>query len=195
MKGVRVVVFMMLIVTPLWAQDNGVNTSGNIYFRGDMAIRFGLAPIFPLYTHTFQFTDWNWLPLSTGFGLHLGFDYYLSNNLKVGATVAFAGARGATGVMVFDVPITARLDWEFHAWLFDFPVGVEAGVIFTRYRELAAINFIFKPHAGAYYNITNKWSVGLDFFYWIIPQIVWDDLSKSRVGTKVEIAVSARYRL
>jgi hypothetical protein len=95
----------------------------------------------------------------------------------------------------FLVPVTARIDWEFHALRFDFPVGIDVGLLFNRYRNMFAINMMFRPHAGAFYNITRSWSVGIDAGFWLIPQIVWDDLPKSRVGTFVELTIAGRYRI
>lgn len=170
-----------------------------IYNSGDVLVRVGIGPLFPLYVHTFNFSEFSMSTMRPGFSIGLGVDYYITNNFKVGGNIAFGSNRGITLGMSqnrsYMVPITMFLDWEFHALRFDFPVGADFGLLFNKYRELFAVNFIFRPHAGIFFNITKSWSVGIDTLFWVVPQLVWDDMTKSRVGTFVEIFIAGRYRI
>jgi hypothetical protein len=176
----------------LWAQDA---PSGQVYANGDIMIRIGVGATFPLYVHAFNFSGFTKSPMKIGIKLGGGFDYYITSNFKMGASVGFSSIANKQGNYSFLVPVTMRADWEFHGLRFDFPIGVEAGVLFNRYRTLFAVNFILKPHVGAFYNITNAWSIGLEASFWLVPQIVWDDMSKSRVGGFADVMIVGRYKI
>jgi hypothetical protein len=176
----------------VWAQSG---LEDQIYEAGTISLRVGVSPLFPLYVHAFNFSNFAKSSMKIGFTLHLGVDYYLTNNLKLGGNVSFGSLRGVNSNLSFLVPINFRVDWEFHALRFDFPVGVDIGILFNRYRNMFAFNFMIAPHAGAFYNITRSWSVGLDARFWLVPQAVWDDLPKSRVGTFIELTIAGRYRI
>lgn len=190
----KLIMMIGLMVLAFTAQAQTVGKD-QLYSAGDISIRIGIGPFIPLYVHAFDFSNFSMSGMKVGFGLGLGVDVYLSNNFKLGGSIAFATSKGVNGNLSFLVPATMRIDWEFHALKFDFPIGVDVGLLFNRYRDLFAINFLIRPHAGAFFNITRSWSVGIDAVFWVVPQIVWDDLPKSRVGTFMEIVVAGRYRI
>ncbi|NIZ18844.1 TP0733 family outer membrane beta-barrel protein [Entomospira culicis] len=191
-KLVFVLFICSLSVGNLWAQSGA---SDEVYEKGDVQIRVGVGALFPLYVHAFNFSDFTMSSMKTGFSIGLGFDYYLSNNLKIGGSASFGSITNSSKNYSFLVPVVTRISWEFHTIRFDFPVGVDVGLLFNKYRTLFAINFLVRPHAGVFFNITRSWSIGIDTTFWIVPQVVWDDLPKSRVGTFVEVMIAGRYRL
>ncbi|MGL4524461.1 MAG: TP0733 family outer membrane beta-barrel protein [Spirochaetia bacterium] len=161
--------------------------------RGDMLVIFGIGGFFPTYTHAFDLSDFRGMGLFPGVSVMLGLDIYWDSNFRMGAAVGFSTSKGVNENFVYFLPITFRAIYEFRAYSFSFPLGAEAGISVGSYRDLLAINPILKAKAGVFWHFSRQWSVGIDFSYWFVPQIVWTDFSKSRLGSVAEAVICGQY--
>ena len=161
--------------------------------RGDMLVIFGIGGFVPLYTHDFAFGDFRGMGLFPGVSVMLGLDIYWDSNFRMGASVGFSTSKGVNENFVYFLPISFRAIYELRAYSFSFPLGAEVGVSVGSYREMLAINPILKVKAGAFWHFTRQWSVGVDLSYWVVPQVVWTDFPKSRVGGMFEAIICGQY--
>lgn len=165
----------------------------HLRLRGDMLVVFGIGGFFPVYAHAFDFSDYRGLGLYPGVSVMIGLDIYWDSNFRMGASIGFSTSKGINENFAYFLPITFRMIYEPRMFSFSFPMGAEVGVSVGSYRELLAINPIIKAKVGAFWHFTRQWSVGLDASYWIVPQIVWTDFPKSRVGGMFEAIICGQY--
>lgn len=175
------------------APEGAAGREERLYIKGDMDVFIGIAPVFPLFTHAFNFSDFTKANLNVGIGFDIGLEFYWTNNLKFGLAVSLAHAQGVNGNSAFFIPITARAMYEFHFYQLSVPVGGELGMFIGSYRGMTALNPIIKPRAGAYWHFTSSWSAGLSLSWWIVPQITWKEMNKSRVSSLLEVSLSGQY--
>ncbi|GHU78558.1 hypothetical protein FACS189462_3430 [Spirochaetia bacterium] len=144
------------------------NTSGDLLFSGPGKIMVG----------------------GTG---SISYNYFLGSHLFVGGEIQgmFAGTLGKH--MLYIIPITARVGYQFVFKRFEFPLAIGLGIAPQKFNtDYNYVGFFAKPTASVYFRFNPDWSFGLNTAWWWIPQITKDS-SKSVHGNFFEASLSARY--
>ncbi len=154
--------------------------------RGDQFLKIGVMGNFPL-----NFGD----QLTIGGSAQLGYYRFLNGWLAVGGDL-MAGYNPTIGSNVFTfVPITFGAMFQPCAGRFEFPVTLSVGFAFeTCANRKYFPGFAAKAESGAFFRITDGWSVGLNADFLYLPE--WYTSTKnadSDYGIFIEAGVSARY--
>ncbi len=190
-------VVLLFLVTgnlPLSAQATELTYDHHV--AGDRSLTIQLGPMFPL---AFQTWGGKTAPTNLTIGGTLGvdLDFYLNDNLRLGAGLGGMASTGPNNFTLFLVPITLRATWEFKIYPFSFPVGLGAGFSFTNYQTSTSFDPILIPTAGAYWNVTPSWSFGLDASPWILFQSYLPGgsipASDSRIAYFADVTLGAIY--
>jgi hypothetical protein len=72
-RAIASIILVFVLVSSAWAQ---ALNSDQIYERGDIALRVGVGPLFPLYVHAFDFSNFSMSSMKIGFTLSLGADWW-----------------------------------------------------------------------------------------------------------------------
>ena len=170
------------------------------YGLGDQMMTINLGVFIPLFFAGGPdgVADTN---LSLGGTGNLQWTTHISNNVAVGGELGgmFAFSPSRT---LFMVPITARVEYFFRNYPWEFPVHLGAGMNISRIPDEATkIDPILKPGISMYYNTTGEWAFGANLVYWWVPQFYGDtefqdpDLGdEDRFGNFLELSFSALYR-
>ncbi|GHV13655.1 hypothetical protein FACS189491_08890 [Spirochaetia bacterium] len=122
----------------------------------------------------------------------LSYNYFLGSHVFVGGELQGMFASTIGKHMLFIVPITARVGYQFVFKRFEFPFALGLGIAPQKLLDFGYLGFFLKPTASAYFRFNPDWSFGLNTAWWWIPQIT-ADRSKSVYGNFFEITLSARY--
>lgn len=154
--------------------------------RGDQFLKIGIMPNFPL-----NFGE----QLSVGGAAQIGYFRFLNAWLALGGEL-MAGYNPTLGSNVFTfVPVTFGAMVQPVAGRFEFPTILSAGFAFeTCANKKYFPGLVGKAETGAFFRITEGWSVGLSGEFLFLPQWYTDtDNAESDYGMFLQAAVSARY--
>ena len=154
--------------------------------HGDQFLKIGIMGNFPL-----NFGE----QLTVGGSAQLGYYRFLNGWLALGGEL-MAGYNPTIGSNVFTfVPITFGAMVQPCAGRFEFPVTLSVGFAFeTCANKKYFPGFAAKAESGAFFRITEGWSVGLNAEFLYLPE--WYTSTKnadSDYGIFMETGVSARY--
>lgn len=154
--------------------------------KGDQFLKIGIMGNFPL-----NFGD----QLTVGGSAQLGYYRFMNSWLALGGEL-MAGYNPTIGSNVFTfVPITFGVMFQPSAGRFEFPQTLSVGFAFeTCANKKYFPGFSAKAETGAFFRITEGWSVGLNAEFLYLPE--WYTTTKnadSDYGIFMEAGVSARY--
>jgi len=158
------------------------------FSAGDRNFTITLGVVIPVL---FSGIDNNQHGLSIGGTGSLAFNYFVTQNIFVGAELSgmFASTRG--GNMLYIIPIGVRLGYQFWYGRFEFPVSLMIGAAPQRYLEKGYFGPILKPGASVFWRFNPEWSFGFNSLWWLIPE--WPKNGNDSIGNFVELTLSARY--
>ncbi len=191
---------LILPAATLTAQQGDEPQFVPTYGLGDQMMTINLGLFIPLFFAS-EAEGINPTNLSLGGTGNLQWTTHLSNNVAVGGELGgmFAVSPSRT---LFMVPITARVEYYFRNYPWEFPIHLGAGMNISRIPDEATkIDPILKPGVSLYYNTAGDWAFGANLVYWWIPQIYFDndfedpDLEdENRFGNFLDLSFSALYR-
>mgnify|MGYP002673312980 FL=1 len=154
--------------------------------KGDQFLKIGIMGNFPL-----NFGD----QLTVGGSAQLGYYRFMNSWLALGGEL-MAGYNPTIGSNVFTfVPITFGVMFQPSAGRFEFPHTLSVGFAFeTCANKKYFPGFSAKAETGAFFRITEGWSVGLNAEFLYLPE--WYTTTKnadSDYGIFMEAGISARY--
>ncbi|GHU88569.1 hypothetical protein FACS189476_05900 [Spirochaetia bacterium] len=131
--------------------------------------------------------------MTVGGTLSLSYNYFLGSHLFVGGEIQWMFASTLGKHMLYIIPITARVGYQFVFKRFEFPLTIGLGIAPQKFNtDYGYVGFFAKPTASVYFRFNPDWSFGLNTAWWWIPQITKDP-SKSVHGNFFEASLSARY--
>ncbi|GHT71771.1 hypothetical protein FACS1894110_25340 [Spirochaetia bacterium] len=174
--------------------DWGGYTPPSLYSRGDQVVILSVGVTIPTV-----FTGNSGELLFSGVGQitvggtgSISYNYFLTPGLFVGGEIQgmFSGTIGKH--MLYIIPITARVGYQFVIKRFEFPIALGLGLAPQMLLDKNIVSFFLKPSASAYFRFNPDWSFGLNTTWWWIPQIP-NDRTKTVYGNFFEASLSARY--
>jgi hypothetical protein len=134
--------------------------------------------------------------LDLGGSFSFSYQYFVVNSLAIGGNIAGAFNNTIGGLSVFTAPLgfTTSYWWSFMP--LEFSVLAEAGGYLSRYNSKGMLGAFAKAGGGAYWRITPGWSVGLQAYYWFVPELHTSPYtSYDALAGYVETSVGAVYHL
>ena len=164
-----------------------VTEDGFVYEQngaGDQFLKIGLAAAIPL-----NFNG----KLYVGGGADIGYYRFLTNTLAVGGEIIIDYNISVGEKSLVTVPITFGGMFQPYYKKFEFPITLGIGFSSISCQGMSYFPaFTMKASAGAYYRLTEAWSVGTSFSAMWIPQ--WfADTSKNFDGFFGNAGISVRY--
>ena len=167
--------------------------------KGDQYIKLGLFGNFPLsFGNPFKLDENRKLAegyLYVGGAVEIGYFRYLNNWFALGAEllVAYNPTIGSNSLVM--IPITVGAAMQPSIGKFEFPVALSLGIGFeTCQNKKYFPSPVAKVEAGAFYRITESFSVGTTGLFVYVPQ--WSMIDGSvhyDYGNFLMVSVSARY--
>jgi hypothetical protein len=180
--------------TPADGTDIVVDTPVNPFLRGEQTLQINAGLQFPAFLA--PLVDQGVDNLKLGGGFSFSYQYFLSRGFAVGGSIAgaFNGTIGGLTVFVAPVGVTAGYWWS--TMPFEFCAIGELGGYLMRYNQKGMLGPYAKLGGGALWRVTSSWSLGLQSFLWIVPEIHYGDYAGlTQYSGFVETSVAAVYHL
>ncbi len=198
---VALLLVFLAVTAPAFAQDAADAPASvevqveNPFNKGTQTIGISAGVHIPLFVFGGNATSTE-DNLSTG-GL-FGFQYqnFIAPGLAIGGSIsgAFNGTIG--GGSLFVAPLTFRTAYWWSLLPFELCVAAEAGGYLMRYDNHGMVGPFAKAGGGAYWRSSPSWSLGLQTYYWLVPEIHTGDYADlTRFGNFLEVGLSAVYHL
>ena len=163
-----------------------------VYSLGDQMVYIDGGLFIPLF---FMDEGGNHYPtnLSLGGDASIGWNAFLSNNFSLGAELGGTFSFSPNNRSLIMIPLTGKVTYWLRFYPFEFPIYLGAGINFMKLSNYLYFGPILKPGFGAYYDITSKWSAGVDLVYWWVPEIYFGPnppASQSRFGNFLQISAA-----
>jgi len=121
---------------------------------------------------------------------------FVARGLAIGGTVSGAFNGSIAGRSLFIAPLSFRTAYWWALVPFEFCVGAEAGLYLLRFDGNGTFGPFAKAGGAAYWKASPQWSLGLEAYYWLVPEIhTGDYASLTRVGNFLQTGISAVYHL
>lgn len=187
---------LFFLILPLFAafgQEEGEPGKVAVYSLGQQTIAISAGLFIPLFYQSFSGAYSGSTNLSLGGCGSLQWGIHLDNHWLVGLELAGMFSQSVQKNYLYQVPITVKGSYSFHAFPFEFPVFLGLGMDIVKYREQAHINFILKPGFSSLWKYNLSWGFGLNAVYWWVLQPWASDESKGRMGNFLELTLTAQY--
>lgn len=175
-----------------FAQEEERPVPLSVYTLGQQTFVLNLGLFIPLFLQDFDgaVSDTN---LSLGGAGSLQWGIHLDNHWLVGVEVGGIFSKSLQENILYMLPITVKGAYIFHAYPFEFPVFLGAGMDIVKYRDQSHIDFILKPGFSSLWKYNVSWGFGLNVVYWWVPQPWAEVPNEGRMGNFLEVSATAQY--
>jgi hypothetical protein len=134
--------------------------------------------------------------LYLGGSFSFSYQYFIERCLAIGGSIAGAFNNTIGSNTVFTAPLGFTTSYWWSAMPLEFSVLAEAGGYLSRYADEGMLGLFAKVGGGAYWRIAPGWSVGLQAYYWFVPELhVNPYTSLDALAGYVETSLGAVYHL
>lgn len=169
----------------------------NPFLPGEQTIGLSVGlqiPALMYFPGTSSFGDLSKLDLGGSFSF--SYQYFIERGLAIGGSLAGAFNNTIGGLTVFTAPLGFTTSYWWSVMPLEFSVLAEAGGYLTRYDSLGMLGLFAKAGGGAYWRITPGWSVGLQAYFWFLPELhASPHTDLDALAGYVETSVGAIYHL
>lgn len=174
------------------AQDFSVNP----FLRGDQTIAIGAGLHIPLFIAPGDTATGDRTNLSLGGDFSFSYQYFVARGLAIGGSIAGAFNGTVGGLSLFTAPLAFTTAYWWSIAPFEFDVGGGLGGYMMRHDGDGMLGLFAKLGGGAYWRSASAWSVGLQTYFWLVPELHGGSYSEyNRTGGFLEVSVSALYHL
>jgi hypothetical protein len=201
-KKLIILLLMTLIFTGIIYSQSDENDEyiGTVaYTQGEQLFSLNAGAVFPLFTLNLSPAAAEPAVVAldavkVGVAGALKWGTFVADNLLVGAELSGMFSLTANRTLSM-VPLSATAAYYFLAYPFEFPVYLNAGLSFNSLGDYFVVTPSVKPGFGAYWNMDGEWAFGLNFDYWFMPDIYFNEefADQSRIGNFLQISLSAVY--
>jgi hypothetical protein len=171
-----------------------LESSVNPFLPGSQSISLGVGLQLPLLA--FPAGDTGAANLKLGGSLSIAYNYFLARGLSIGGSLAGAYSGTIGGRSLFIAPLSFDAAYWWSALPFEFCLGGSLGAYLMRLEGHGMIGPYAKLGGGVFWRSTSAWSIGLQPYVWIVPEIhAGDYAGLSRVGAFLETSITAVYHL
>jgi len=175
--------------------SESVNTTPvNPFLRGEQTLQLNVGFQIPAFLA--PVTDQGVANLDLGGVFSFSYQYFLSRGFALGGTISGAFNSTIGGLTVFVAPVGVTAGYWWSRMPFEFCAIGELGGYLMRYNAKGMLGPFAKVGGGAFYRITSSWSLGLQSFFWFVPEIHYGEYSDlTQFSGFVEASVAAVYHL
>jgi hypothetical protein len=169
-------------------------TSDTPFQPGDQTFSFGAGLQIPAFI--LPASGGGVSNLDLGGSLSFYYQYFIAPSLALGGNLSgsYSGTIGDSSVFI--VPIGATISYWWTKLPFEFSVLGEIGGYIIRYNSDGIISPFAKAGGGAYYRLTPSWSVGLQAYFWFLPEIHYGNYTNlDAFAGIIETSIGAIYHL
>jgi hypothetical protein len=181
--------------SPATTTDITVASDSTHFEKGNQTISLSAGVHVPLFISdtSFNVTEPH---LYTGALFSFTYQDFIAPGLAIGGTLSGAFEQSIAASSFFIAPLSFRCAYWWNLGPFDADLAAEAGAYIMRYTSNNAYGPFFKLGGGASWRISNSWSIGLEPYYWLVPEIhTGSSASLTRFGNFLEVSLSASYHL
>jgi hypothetical protein len=163
--------------------------------KGDQTIGLGIGLQLPLFIFDsdFQTTSAN---MNAGASFSVSYQYFVTKGLALGGSLSAAFNSTIANRSFFVAPLTFRTAYWWTTGPVELGLALEVGGDIKVLDSHTVFGPFAKAGAMAGWRISNAWSVGIQSFYWLIPEIhTGDQSSLTRYGNMLEVSATATYHL
>lgn len=188
---------ILLAGLPLFAQaqeDSGFDYFGGLHKKGSQIISLTTGAEIPLFILPDDAEATESTPLGVGASFSLGYQYFIANRLTIGGSLCGAFNTTIGGRTLFIAPVSAKLAYWWGKQPIEYSASLDLGASVLRLSGDGMITPFAKLGGGAYYQLSEAWSLGGMVYGWFIPEIHLGSYSDlTRYGTFLEISLGAVY--
>ena len=181
MKRIIPLFCILLLAGPALSPQSEYKMNG----AGDQYISISLMGMFPL-----NFNG----KLYTGGAAQLGYHRFLNSWFAVGGDIMFGYNPTLGSNILTYVPMTIAFTFQPTVWKLEFPITIGIGTAFESYLNNKYFPaFIFKPEIGAFYRLSESWSLGVESTFVYMPQWYFSHPEYNDYGLFMSAQICARY--
>lgn len=177
------------------AEPAAAATEASPFLPGEQVIGLAAGLQIPAFITTYQNgSDASNLYLGGSFSF--SYQYFVQRGLAIGGNLAGAFNNTIGGLSLFTAPLGFTASYWWSSLPFEFSVLGELGGYITRYDSKGMIGPFAKAGGGAYYRIASGWSLGLQAYFWLVPELHTGDYTNyNALAGFVETSIGAVYHL
>jgi len=176
-----------------FAQEEQQTAPMGVYSMGQQSFALSLGMFIPLFFMDFGGAILDTTNLSLGGFGSLQWGVHLDNHWLIGAEVGGSFSKSVQENFMYNLAITAKASYIIHAFPFEFPIFIGAGIDIVKYGAQSHLDFILKPGFASLWKYNVNWGFGLNVVYWWVPQPWPADPSMALMGNFLEVSVTAQY--
>lgn len=166
---------------------------GGYHTKGSQAISLSSGANIPLFILPGDAQDTK-APLKAGISFSIGYSYFVADRLSLGGTLTGALNGTVGGRTLFLAPLSARLAYWWGSDPMEYQAALELGLNVMRLSGHGMITPFAKLGTGVYRKIGDAWGLGLQVFWWLVPELHFGTYSDlTRFGNSLEVSVGATY--
>lgn len=176
-----------------FAQEEQQTAPMGVYSMGQQSFALSLGMFIPLFFMDFGGAILDTTNLSLGGFGSLQWGVHLDNHWLIGAEVGGSFSKSVQENFMYNLAITAKASYIIHAFPFEFPIFIGAGMDIVKYGAQSHLDFILKPGFASMWKYNVNWGFGLNVVYWWVPQPWPEDPSMALMGNFLEVSATAQY--
>ena len=124
----------------------------------------------------------------------LSYQIFVNPYLAIGGELGYQFDFSRAGEVCTNVPITAKLTYVPLQGDFEIPISLGVGADYISYDSYSKITLGLTFEVGFRYYFTDSWGVGVNAGLLVVPELYFDDMSKTSVMTYIPTTLSVTYR-
>ena len=124
----------------------------------------------------------------------LSYQEFVNPYLAIGGELGYQFDFIADDNVCTNVPITAKLTYVPVQGDFEVPISLGIGADYISYDSYSKITFGLTFEIGMRYFFTESWGVGINAGLLVVPELYFDDTTKTGVMTYIPATLSVSYR-
>lgn len=171
------------------------------YGRGDQTLSLAAGVDVPLFISVpANSSSTSASTLYSGGLFSFSYQYFLNGGLAIGGTIDGAFNGVIDGSTLFVAPLSFRTAYWWTLGSFELCAAVEGGAYLWSLDYSGTSNVGVDPFAkaggGVYWRVSRGWSVGLQSYFWFLPEIKTSGVTQLNAYSGfLEVAIAAFYHL
>jgi hypothetical protein len=162
---------------------------------GDQTISLSVGVDIPLFTFGGDSTSFD-PNINPGGSFSFTYQYFISPGFSLGGSLAGSFNKTVGDRTLFMAPLSFRTAYWWILDPFEFSAAVEVGAYISRISGEGMMGPFAKLGGGVYWRVSNGWSIGVQPYYWFVPEIHAAPYANlTRFGNFFETSISATYHL
>jgi len=178
------------------APINASESAENPFVKGQETISLSASALIPLFIFPASQNPPSYPTLFFGGAFSFTYQYFIAQGLAIGGTIDGAFNGTVAGRSLFTAPLAFRVAYWNTMMPFEFFGAAELGAYIMRLDTKGMFGPFAKVGGGALWKSGPGWSIGLQAYYWFVPEIHTSANSAfTKFGNFLETGLVAVYHL